>query len=295
MAIRPKAVLIAGPTASGKSSHALEMAKKWDGVVINADSMQVYPVLKVLTARPGDEDMKGVAHKLYGHASLERAYSVAQWLGDVRVALVEIEESGKIPVFVGGTGLYFKALCEGLALIPVIPDDIRRYWRERLQGDGVDILRRELELRDPGAASRLGAGDSQRIVRALEVLQATGRSFLDYQKSTRQSPTLTMENVKRQLILPPRDVLHQRIDERFGAMLESGAVDEVKQLNKRAISSDHPVLKAIGVPQINEYLDGAISLDEAANRAMTATRQYAKRQSTWFRNQLDKNWVVFRQ
>ncbi len=271
------------------------MAKKWDGVVINADSMQVYPVLKVLTARPDDTDMKDVAHKLYGHASLTRAYSVAQWLGDVRIALAEIEENGKIPVFVGGTGLYFKALCEGLASIPAVPGDIRAHWRKRLQKDGVDILWRELERHDPGVAATIKTGDGQRIVRALEVWQATGRSILDYHKSTRQSPVLTMENVERRLILPPREVLHRRIEERFGAMLEKGAIEEVKQLNQHAISADHPVLKAIGVPQIKDYLNGAISLDEAAERARTATRQYAKRQSTWFRNQLDKSWVVFRQ
>ncbi len=286
--------MIAGPTASGKSAFALQQAKKWDGVIVNADSMQVYPVLRVLTARPDDRDLAAIPHRLYGHASLEETYSVALWLKDVRKVLNDIASDERIPVFVGGTGLYFKALVEGLADMPDIPKNIREDLRKRLEGEGLKSLREELTLSDPDAAKTIRPGDRQRTLRALEVYRTTGKSILKYQSAAHSTPVLNVGSIHKFVFAPERTALHQRIEIRFKNMLEMGAIDEVTRLARIGIADDHPVQKAIGVSQLNQYLSGTISRGSAIEKSIIATRQYAKRQSTWFRNQQSGDWIVYR-
>ncbi len=287
---KPDAILIAGPTASGKSGLAIELAKKWDGTIINTDSMQVYPLLRVITARPSDDDLAKVPHLLYGHASLDRAYSVAQWVNDAKKALDDVRAVGRTPIFVGGTGLYFKALTQGLADIPLVPAEIRNKWRQKMEVYGVAALFKELQKIDPIAANALKTNDKQRILRALEVKDATGRSIIEYQ-STSSPPILALPLIEKILFVPDRGKLHSRIEKRFDTMLENGAIEEVKALQKHKVSKDHPVMKAIGVPQLTKYLQKVVTLDEARERCKIATRQYAKRQSTWFRNQLVYSWA----
>ncbi len=283
--------MIAGPTASGKSAFALELAEKWDGVIVNTDSMQVYPLLQVLTARPGKDDLARVPHRLYGHASLAEPYSVAQWLGDVREVLEDVQSCGKIPIFAGGTGLYFKALTKGLALIPDIPRHVREYWRGRLQSDGIEVLARDLQRLDPSAAELLRVNDRNRILRALEVFDATGKSILDYQRKEHTSPLVNETKMHKYVFAPDRDTLRQRINVRFDQMIGNGALEEVKSVLDAGLHPDHPAMKAIGVPQLNQYLNGEMTLENAIEKCKIATRQYAKRQATWFRNQLSGSWT----
>ncbi len=283
------AILITGPTASGKSALAVEFAKQHNGVVINADSMQVYDTLCVLTARPSDEDMQGVPHYLYGHVPANLAYSTGAWLRDVTELLPRLHADGRKPIFVGGTGLYFKALTGGLSDMPAIPEEVRNRLRSRLQEEGRDELYRQLRERDPLVAESLRPQDGQRIVRALEVLEATGRSIADFQAQT--GPVIVDPSTSRKIVVvPDRAILHQRINGRFEKMLEQGAEDEVKTLLSLSLPPDMPVMKAIGVSQIAAMLRGELSRDEVLERGAAATRQYAKRQMTWFRNQMDESW-----
>ncbi len=283
------AILITGPTASGKSALAVELAKQHGGVVINADSMQVYDTLRVLTARPSDEDMEGVPHHLYGHVPAGAAYSTGAWLRDVTALLPRIRAEGKLPVFVGGTGLYFKALTGGLSQMPAIPEEIRQRLRARLLEEGPEVLHAELARADPAVAASLNVQDGQRIVRALEVFEATGQSIADFQGQA--GPVIVDPDTARKIVvLPDRAVLHQRINGRFAKMLEQGAEDEVKALLTLGLSSEMPVMKAIGVSQIAAMLRGEMGRDEVVERGAAATRQYAKRQMTWFRNQMDESW-----
>ncbi|WP_072378315.1 tRNA (adenosine(37)-N6)-dimethylallyltransferase MiaA [Rhizobium tibeticum] len=287
------AILITGPTASGKSALAVELAKQHDGVVINADSMQVYDTLRVLTARPSEEDMQGVPHHLYGHVPANRAYSTGAWLRDVTDLLQRLRAGGRKPIFVGGTGLYFKALTGGLSDMPVIPDELRNRLRSLLQSEGPDELYRRLQERDPLVADSLRPQDGQRIVRALEILEATGRSIVDFQAQA--GPVIVDPSTSRRIVVEPeRAVLHQRINARFEKMLEQGAADEVRALSALSLSPDMPVMKAIGVSQIAAMLRGELTRDEVLERGAAATRQYAKRQMTWFRNQMDESWERLR-
>ncbi|MDP9809566.1 tRNA dimethylallyltransferase [Rhizobium tibeticum] len=287
------AILITGPTASGKSALAVELAKQHDGVVINADSMQVYDTLRVLTARPSEEDMQGVPHHLYGHVPANRAYSTGAWLRDVTDLLQRLRAGGRKPIFVGGTGLYFKALTGGLSDMPVIPDELRNRLRSLLQSEGPEELYRRLQERDPLVADSLRPQDGQRIVRALEILEATGRSIVDFQAQA--GPVIVDPSTSRRIVVEPeRAVLHQRINGRFEKMLEQGAADEVRALSALSLSPDMPVMKAIGVSQIAAMLRGELTRDEVLERGAAATRQYAKRQMTWFRNQMDESWERLR-
>ncbi len=283
------AILITGPTASGKSALALAFAKRHGGVVINADSMQVYDTLRVVTARPSVEEMDGVPHQLYGHIPASRSYSTGDWLREVEMLLGRLRSEGRLPVIVGGTGLYFKALTGGLSDMPAVPDALRAELRHRLETEGALALHEELAQVDPPMAERLNPGDGQRIVRALEVIRATGRSIADFQKQS--GPVLVdPDRALKLVVLPDRKVLHERINRRFEAMMDEGAIEEVEGILALHLPSDMPAMKAIGVSQITEMLAGRISRDDAIERASAATRQYAKRQMTWFRNQMDDSW-----
>ncbi|SCB57415.1 tRNA dimethylallyltransferase [Rhizobium aethiopicum] len=283
------AILITGPTASGKSALAVELAKRHGGAVVNADSMQVYDTLRVLTARPSEEEMQGVPHHLYGHVPAGSGYSTGAWLRDVSALLPALKAAGQLPVFVGGTGLYFKALTGGLSDMPDIPAALREELRTRLLEEGVDQLYAELQAVDPAMAASLNRQDGQRIVRALEVIKATGRSIADFQG--RSGPVVIDADAARKIIvLPDRAVLHARINGRFEKMLQQGAEDEVRALLALGLPAEALVMKAIGVSQIAAMLQGEMTRDEVLEKGAAATRQYAKRQMTWFRNQMDESW-----
>ncbi|MCK1655697.1 tRNA (adenosine(37)-N6)-dimethylallyltransferase MiaA [Bradyrhizobium sp. 149] len=286
-----KAVLIAGPTASGKSALALELALATGGVVINADSMQVYGDLRIITARPTHGEEARVPHRLYGHVDAAVNFSAGAWVSDAAKALEEAKAEGRLPIFIGGTGLYFKALTAGLSAVPPIPPEVREDVRARLERNGVEALRAELARRDPQAAARLNPRDRTRIARALEVVEATGRSLLDWHHEG-QPPLLSRDSFRAVFLAPERDELYARIDARFDAMLDAGALNEVERLAARNLDPLLPAMKAHGVPALIRHLRGDLSLEQAATVGRADTRHYAKRQFTWFRHQLPEfEWV----
>jgi len=276
----PNAILIAGPTASGKSVAAVALAEKLNGVVINADSMQVYRELHILTARPGAAEEARVPHMLYGCVSASEAYSVGKWLADVSGAVDAARISGKIPIITGGTGLYFKALLEGLSPVPDIPDDVRAYWREEAKKREGNELHAMLGARDPDMVGRLRPSDRQRIIRALEVIDATGRSLARWHEKPGEA-LIEGEKAVRIFIAPPRELLYARIDARFDAMIDEGALDEAAALAVLKLDPGLPVMRALGVVPLIAYLQDNMTLENAVARAKTDSRRYAKRQITW--------------
>ena len=278
-------MLIAGPTASGKSALALAVAERLGGVVVNTDSMQVYRDLAIITARPSSAEMARVPHLLYGHVDAAENYSVGGFLRDAAGALESARVQGRIPIFAGGSGLYFKALTAGLAAIPPIPPEIRAVVRSRLEASGPAALHVELSRRDPVAAAHLRPNDRTRIARALEVVEATGRSITDWQR-VGTPPLLDAGHTAKLFLAPDRAVLYRRIDARFDTMLSVGALDEVRALAARHLDPLLPAMKAHGVPWLIRHLAGEISLAAAVAEAKKDTRHYAKRQFTWFRHQL---------
>jgi tRNA dimethylallyltransferase len=287
----PGAVLIAGPTASGKSALALALAERKCGLVINADSMQVYRDLRIITARPTPAEEARAPHRLYGHVDAAEDYSVGRWLQDAAEAMAEAARLGCLPIFVGGTGLCFKALTRGLAAIPAIPADIRARVRRRLATEGAPALHAELALRDAAGAARLPPADSTRVARALEVLEATGRPIADWHKAG--LPPLLPERAVKVFLHVERAELRHRIAARFEAMLAQGALEEVRHLAARRLDPLLPAMKAHGVPWLMRHLAGEMTLVAAAEQAKSDTRRYAKRQMTWFRHQLpDFEWLT---
>lgn len=280
-----RALLIAGPTASGKSALAMAIAEEFGGVVINADSMQVYRELRILTARPTPEDEARVPHRLYGFRPAAEPYSVALWLEDVEREIESAEAQGLLPVIAGGTGLYFAALTEGLSDIPEIPPEIRDHWRNMAERHSGPELHAMLAERDPETAGRLRPSDRQRLVRALEVVEATGRGLSRWQEA-RRPPLLPESKAARIVLTVDRPELYRRCDERFDAMMEAGALKEAARIRALNLPPHLPAMRAVGLPPLITHLEGKVSLAEAVRQAKTDTRRYAKRQLTWIRRKM---------
>jgi tRNA dimethylallyltransferase len=284
-------ILLAGPTASGKSALALALAEKFGGTIINADSMQVYRDLRLITARPRVEEERRMPHALYGHVDAAENYSVGAWRSEAAAELAMAERQSRAAIVVGGTGLYFNALTRGLTTMPPIPKQVRDDVRARLKSDGAAALHDELKRLDPHAAARLNRGDRARISRALEVMVATGRSIRDWHEDAKPDGPDSLRAV-RIFLSPERDELARRIGVRFDAMIEAGAIEEVRALMARDLDPSLPAMKAHGVPWLIRQLRGEITLAQAVEGAKRDTRQYTKRQETWFRNQLPEfAWV----
>jgi len=283
------AILIAGPTASGKSAAALALAEAIGGAVVNADSMQVYAEARILTARPSEEDMARAPHLLYGHVSVREPYSAGRYQTDAARAMSDARQAGCIPIFTGGTGLYFGVLTDGIADMPAVPAAIREAVRTRREAIGAEAFHAELAARDPETTAKLKIGDTQRTLRAYEVFEATGRPLSAWQREMGKS-VLDGLKLARFVISPPRDVLRARIDARFDAMLAASAMAEAAVLAD--LDPALPAAKILGRRELLAVQAGELSLEEAAARAKAATRQYAKRQVTWFRHRMvDWNWL----
>ncbi|PWB80590.1 MAG: tRNA (adenosine(37)-N6)-dimethylallyltransferase MiaA [Methylocystaceae bacterium] len=280
-----RAILIAGPTASGKSALALELARRFGGAIVNADSMQVYRDLRILTARPTREEEKCVRHELFGHVDGAVNYSVGRWLEDLRATLADLERDHLTPILTGGTGMYFKAALYGLSDIPSVPAQLRARLRAEAQGLDPRLLHERLARRDPAAAARLRPTDPQRILRALEIFEATGKSLLAFQ-GARAAPLLDETGCLSLFVAPQRDELYARIDARFDKMIALGALDEVRALRERGLDPALPIMRAHGAPHLMRFIAGELPLEEAITRAKLDTRHYAKRQFTFARHQL---------
>lgn len=281
--MRP-AILIHGPTASGKTELSIEVARKLDGEIVNADSMQVYQELKVISARPDDAEMDGVPHHLFGHVPASERYSTGQWLEQARPVIEDIQKRGKTAVVVGGTGLYLLALTEGLSDIPPVPEDVRHEVLEILKSEGVRGLKLRLQAVDPDAARRIDDNDRQRLSRAYEVWLATGTPLTRFQ-DRRSNPVLNPDEWLGIALTPPRAKLYSRIDKRFEGMLMEGAMEEARALVRLGIDADLPAMKAHGMPWLSSFIRGEIDAGTAAENAKRDTRRYAKRQFTWIGRQ----------
>jgi tRNA dimethylallyltransferase len=281
--LRP--ILIAGPTASGKSGLAMAIADRVGSSIINADSMQVYRELRVLTARPSPADEARVPHALYGFVPASEGYSVGRFVQDAKVAIEAALAAGRRPIIVGGTGLYFKALLEGLSPVPAVRDDVRAHWRGEAERLGSQALHAELASRDAVMAERLNPADTQRIVRALEVLQSTGRSLAEWQ-TLRGEPVLTETETVRLVVHVDRAQLHERANARFDEMMRGGALDEISALSEMQLDATLPAMRAIGVRPLLRIKRGEADLEESVAAAKAETRQYIKRQETWLKRHM---------
>jgi tRNA dimethylallyltransferase len=284
----PPLALIAGPTASGKSALALALAEKTGGVIVNADSAQVYRDLPVLSAAPTEEEQERAEHRLYGYLDGAIACSAADWAERAKMEIADIHSEGRLPILVGGTGMYIRTLLDGIAPVPAIKRGVRQEVRSASVGENYA----RLERLDPEAAARLNAADSTRVARALEVVLSTGRILAEWQEH-REGGIGGAIDLRPIVLLPPRDWLYERCDARFAAMIEHGAIDEVDELVQRNLDPDLPVMRAIGVREIWEYLAEEIELDDAIARGQQATRNYAKRQYTWLAHQPPTAWPRF--
>ncbi len=288
----PTAILIAGPTASGKSAVAARLAAKLGGAVVNADSMQVYRDLAMLTARPKAAELDLAPHHLFGHVDGAVNYSVGRYLEDAETTLAKLRDENRLPILTGGTGMYFKALLQGLSAIPPVPEEIRTEVRAQAEGRSPAELHAELMQCDPASAVRLRPTDPQRILRALEVFAATGQSLTAFQRLN-EAPMLDAQNCVAVFLAPERDALRAAIDHRFDAMLAAGALDEVAALRARYLDPALPVMRAHGVPHLIAHLNGDIDLAKASRLGTRDTRAYAKRQFTFARHQLPNfRWVA---
>lgn len=285
---RPPVALIAGPTASGKSALALALADRTAGVIVNADSAQVYPDLPVLSAAPSLAELGRAEHRLYGFLDASISGSAADWAARARGEIADVHASGRLPILVGGTGLYLRTLIDGIAPVPPIDPEIRR----KIRAAPVAANRAELERLDPEAAGRLNRADSLRIARALEVLLSTGRPAAEWHRQ-REGGIANEISLRPIVLLPPRQWLYDRCDDRFSRMVEQGAIEEVARLLDRALDPELPVMRGIGVREIAAYLEGTITLDQAIAAGQQATRRYAKRQYTWFSHQPPGDWPRF--
>jgi tRNA dimethylallyltransferase len=288
MPIRPPVALIAGSTASGKSALALQVAERTGGVIINADSAQIYRDLPVLSAAPGEEERARAEHRLYGVRDGAEPCSAADWALLARREIADLHASGQLPILVGGTGLYLRTLLDGIAPVPAIDSATREQVRGRTVGENHAAL----ERLDPEAASRLNPFDSARIARALEVVMSTCRTLSQWQ-AHREGGIAEQIRLCPLILLPPREWLYRRCDERFARMIDGGALDEVSRLLARGLPPSYPVMRAIGVREVAALLTGEVSREEAVARGQQATRNYAKRQYTWFAHQPPQQWPRF--
>lgn len=288
----PRAILIAGPTASGKSALALTVAASIGGAIVNADSMQIYRDLRVITARPTPEEEAQRPHLLFGHVDAAVNYSVGRWLADLASALAHCDARGEIPVIVGGTGMYFRAALFGLSDIPAVPEAVRARVRAEAENKTAPTLHAELAARDPETAARLRPSDPQRILRALEIFAATGKPLATFQ-GPRAAPLLEARACPAFFLAPDREILYARIDQRFDQMVTHGALAEVATLRERRLDPALPAMRAHGVPHLIAMLDGRLDRAEALSRGQSDTRRYAKRQFTFARHQLpDFAWLA---
>ncbi|MBP7252891.1 MAG: tRNA (adenosine(37)-N6)-dimethylallyltransferase MiaA [Alphaproteobacteria bacterium] len=284
-------ILVAGPTASGKSALAAMLAAQLNGTVINADAMQVYRDLPILTAQPDDAQSAAAPHRLYAEVPPSQAFSAGQWLTAARQALTEALTAGRTPILCGGTGMYFQSLINGLAEIPPIPLELRARLRADYERVGERSIRAQLAQHDQSAAEHITVGDRLRLLRALEIVLATGKTQRAWQASTTGGIGTT--NIIPILLLPERTALYAACDQRFTNMVERGAIAEVKALQEQALDPTLPAMKTIGVPEITDFLAGKCDWATALSQAQQATRNYAKRQLTWFRNQWQSNKIGF--
>ena len=282
---RPRVALIAGPTASGKRALAIALAQTANGTVINADASQVYADLQILSARPGAEDMAQAPHRLFGHIDGAEVCTAARWAAQARAEIDRAHGEGRLPVLVGGTGMYIRTLLDGIAPVP----DIDPAIREAVRALPVAQAHAALAQEDPDAAARLAPADASRVARALEVVRSTGKPLSQWQRH-KSGGIAHRIHLSPLILLPPREWLIARCDLRFGQMAEKGAVEEVQALLARNLSPDLPVMRAIGVPEIAAWLAGEIDRDTMLERGRIATRQYAKRQYTWFSRQPPDGW-----
>lgn len=275
----PPIICIAGPTASGKSGYAVRLARAVDGEIVNADALQVYSDLQILSARPTQDEMVSIPHHLFGHVDGATAYSTGDWARDAQPVIFDILARKRSPIITGGTGLYFKALLQGLADIPEITHTVRMAVRER----SVSTLRVQAQTHDPAAYARLQGDDPQRLARIVEVYEQTGRPLSGWQAKTR--PLIPPQHVHAAVILPDRETLYDRINRRFDAMIDAGALEEARRVHRLNIMKTAPMTKAIGLSHLLKHFDGDYTLDEAIMLAKRDSRRLAKRQMTWFRNQ----------